>query len=380
MQLRSRMTWVMSLAAAALIGAPVAPRLVAQDSRSATDPSGLFANPPLRYEGSSSSDGFFPYSDADPATAPQRKMLQAAPVASRDREIPTRLPQDDAAEGFPYLTPDVADDEILLGGPKLSAFKSGFFQKLSFGETYLPRWGADGMGISEVETFVTVAVPMPKREWPMLITPYFMWRALDGPTTLEVPANLYETYVDFMWVPRVSPRWTGILAVAPALYSDFESSNQNGFRMTGKALVRYDIVPEKLQLIAGVLYLNRERVRNLPAGGLIWDPNPDTHWEIMFPRPKLSHRFDYGNDWENWFYVSGEFGGNLFKVTLADGTPESLLLYDNRVSIGLEHKRAGGAGARLELGVVFNRSVEMIYSGIEVNPGTTAMLRAVVTF
>jgi len=380
MQLRPLATWMMSLATCALLGALLAPRLVAQDSRSPSDPTDLFANPPLRYEGSSSSDGYFPYANPDPSTAPPRRMLQAAPVASRDTEIPSRLPKDDGIDGFPFLTPEVADDEILLGGPKLSAYKDGFFQKLSFSETYLPRWNANGLGISEVETFVTVAVPMPKREWPMLITPYFQWRTLDGPTYPEVPANLYETYVDFMWVPRFSPRWTGILAVAPSLYSDFESGDQNGFRMTGKGLVRYDIVPDKLQLIAGVLYLNRYRARNLPAGGLIWDPNPDVHYEIMFPRPKFSHRFDYGNDWENWFYVAGEFGGNLFEVTLSDGTPESILLYDNRISIGLEHQRAGGAGARLELGVVFSRKVELIHSAIEMNPGTTAMLRAVVTF
>lgn len=307
-------------------------------------------------------------------------MFPAAPVASRNIEIPTRLPQDDAPDGFPYLTPDVADDEILLGGPKLSAFKNGFFQKLSFSETYLPRWGAGGMGINEIETFVTVAVPMPKREWPMLITPYFQWRALDGPTTIECPPNLYETYVDFMWVPRVSPQWTGIIAVAPAFYSDFESRSQNGFRMTGKGFVRYDAIPEKLQVIAGILYLNRHDIKTLPAGGLIWDPNPDVHYEIIFPRPKLSHRIAYGNDWENWLYLSAEFGGNSFDITQTDGTPNTIILYDNRISFGWEHKRNGGAGMRFEIGVVFNRRVELSDPYAEVNPPTTGMVRGVITF
>lgn len=377
---RSLLSLLVELAVVVAIGATRAPVAIAQGARALPDPASQFANPPLRYEGSSASDGYFPYVGSDPAAPPPRTMFPAAPVASRDTEIPTRLPQDDYRDSFPAITPDLAEDEVLMCGPKLSAYKSGFFQKLSFAETHLPRWGAGGLGIDEVETFVTVALPMPKREWPMLITPYFQWRALNGPTTIEVPPNVYETYVDFMWVPRFTPHWTGILAVAPAFYSDFESSEQNGFRLTGKGLVRYDVFPEKLQLIAGVLFLNRHDIKILPAGGLIWDPNPDVHYEILFPRPKFSHRYNYGRDWENWFYLAGEFGGNSFDITRTDGTPDTLILYDNRISLGVEHKRAGGRGARLELGVVFNRRVELTDLNQEVNPPTTAMIRGVLTY
>lgn len=358
-----------------------------------------FDNPPLRYDGGLPSDGYWPHTPSQPATASPdpgwtarprsgllgdfdlRQRRSAAPVASRDTEVPTRVPQDDWNREFPPITAEeLADDEFLVDGPKLSAYKSGFFQKLSFTETYLPRFNADGLGLNEIETFVTVAVPMPTKEWPMLITPYFQWRALDGPTFPDAPPNLYETYVDMMWVPRVSPRWTGIVSVAPSFYSDFESGTQDGFRLTGKGFVRFDAVPERLQMIAGVLYLNRHDIRILPAGGLIWDPNPDVHYEVIFPRPKFAHRIAYGNDWENWLYLAGEFGGNSFDITRTDGTPATIILYDNRISFGFERKRNGGAGWRIELGVVFNRRVELTNPTVESNPGTTAMVRGGITF
>lgn len=79
-------------------------------------------------------------------------------------------------------------------------------------------------------------------------------------------------------------------------------------------------------------------------------------------------------------YVAAEFGGNSFDITHSDGSPDTIILYDNRISIGWEQKRDGGAGTRIELGVVFNRRVELENPVVEVHPGATGMIRGVITF
>ena len=268
-------------------------------------------------------------------------------------------------------------------GPKLSPYKNGFFQKYSSSISWLPRGSqTEDYGLVEVELFATFALPAPSRDCPLLITPYVQLRNLDGPRHPDLPANLFETYVDFMWVPKVTDRLTGILAVAPAVYSDFQRSGHDGFRWTGKALVRYDLVPGTWQLLAGALYLGRDDINILPAGGLTWTPNEWTRYEMIFPRPKLAHRFRYNDNdrWEDWVYVGGEFGGNSFSILRDTGLPDKVTLRDLRAYVGLERKRDGGAGHRLEIGYVFARTVEYASGTPSASPHDTLMLRFVGTF
>lgn len=298
-------------------------------------------------------------------------------VARTPAEFPTHLPQDDYPDLPPNLPSAVEDDDLLVVGPKLSAYKNGFFQKLSLGGTWLPGAPDDGLGIVESELFLTVAVPAPKREWPMLITPYLNIRSLDGPVSPDLPPLLYETYLDFLWAPKFTPRWTGILAVAPSVYSSFQEGVESGFRMTGKGLLRYELRPETLHIMAGVLFLNRDDIRLLPAGGILWKPNADIDYEIVFPRPKLAHRIRFTDEWADWWYVAGEFGGNSFAIVRADGSPDQATLRDIRVMFGLERRRDGGAGTRFEIGYVFNRSVEYRSDTPDFHPDDTVLMRFV---
>ena len=117
---------------------------------------------------------------------------------------------------------------------------------------------------------------------------------LNGPSNRDLPEQLREAYVDFTWLPRFTERWTGILGIAPSIYSDLETSVSDAFRLTGTALARYDLFPGRWQLVFGVLYLNRQDITWLPAGGLIWTPTPNVRYEMLFPQPKLSHRIGWG--------------------------------------------------------------------------------------
>lgn len=330
-----------------------------------------FENPPLRYTGENIGGSFFP---GQPTAFTDDPSLR---TAQRTTETPVRLPRDDDYLPDEYFPPPSDGNGPLYTGPKLSAFKSGFFQKLSFTETWLDRAGPSTYGVHEMETFLTVALPAPTTDHPLLITPYMNMRLLDGPNTPDLPARLYETYVDFMWVPKFSERLIGILAVAPAEYSDFKA---NGFRMTGKGLLRFDIFPDQLQLLAGVLYLNRDDIRLLPAGGLTWTPSPDMKYELIFPRPKFAHRIAFSDDWEDWLYLAGEFGGNSFTIKRANGLEDTVTLRDWRAMLGLERKLNGGAGFRLEIGYVFSRSIEYASATPDAHPASTVMIRLGITF
>jgi hypothetical protein len=233
--------------------------------------------------------------------------------------------------------------------------------------------------LHEIDTFVMFAVPLPTREWPLLISPTFNMRLIDGPVAPDLPARLYEGYVDFLWLPKFSPRWTGIFGVAPSYYGDFEVDAEEAFRLTGKALARFDWT-EQVQLMFGVLYLNRNDVRLLPAGGIIWMPSDSRRYELLFPKPKLAHRIMVGANFEDWLYLGGEFGGNTYAIERVGGATDFVTLRDIRTYVGLERKLNGGAGYRIEIGYVFARLAEYESATPDIEPDDTAILRGGITF
>jgi hypothetical protein len=286
-----------------------------------------------------------------------------------------------AGDGQGVIPFEDANVEVLVDEEHgLSEFKNGFFQRLGVTATWLPAGsGADGLGITELDSYCMVAVPMPTREWPLAISPTFNTRFLDWPNSSNLPPQVYETFLDLLWLPRLSPRWTGIVSVAPSLYTDFEVSTSEAFRWTGRGLLRFDWIPDDLQLLFGVLYLGRQDVRILPAGGLIWTPTADQRYELIFPRPKLARRILKAPEFEDWLFLGAEFGGNSYVYDDA-GDPNILTLLDYRIYLGLERKRDGGAGYHLEIGYVFSRTAQFSNGMPQIDSPATAMLRCGFTF
>jgi hypothetical protein len=276
----------------------------------------------------------------------------------------------------PASEPLDPSDELTLETGRIASYKNGFLQKVSLTGAWLDRGGADDFGMVEARSFVTVAVPLPSRDFPLLITSGFDATTLDGPSTLALPPVVYDAYLDFMWLPKLSERWMGILAVTPGVYSDFDGLQSDAYRTKAKALLRYDWIPGRVQLIAGALYLNRFTFNWLPAGGVIWDPNDDVHLEIVFPRPKLAYRFTATALHEDWAYVAGEFGGDTYSIRSGAETWDMIEIVDWRVFAGVERKRPGGGSLRVEAGYVFSRTIEFKSGLPDFAPGNTVMVRA----
>ncbi len=355
---------LLAAAAVALCGAPSLAQNAAPDLG--------FEHVPLMYQGPDpTANYFYPTTEGYDA--------QWARSPSPSEILPEMLPP---ANGFVEHPPAQQFWSAEMQGPigHVSDNKAGFFQKIAFTGGYIDRGSRNSFGLSELDLSLTVAVPAPKREWPLLITPAFNVRYLDGPVTPMLPARLYETYVDFTWVPRLSERWTAIIGVAPSVYSDFEVDTSDAFRLTGKGLARYDWVPDKVQIVFGVLYLNRDDIRVLPAGGVIWNPSLDRRYELVFPRPKLAHRISASPGHEDWVYLGGEFGGNSFAFDSGGGVVDKVTLRDYRAFLGLERKLNGGAGYRIEVGYVFSRIAEFASGIPDVTADATALVRAGVIY
>lgn len=267
-------------------------------------------------------------------------------------------------------------DELTLATGRLAAHRDGFFQKLSLTGAWLSGGGQDGFGIVEARSFVTVAVPLPTRDFPLLITPGFDVTSLAGPACPDLPPLLYDAYLDCMWLPKLAERWLGILSVAPGIYSDFDALPDEALRIKGKGLVRYDWVPGRVQVLAGVLYLHRFSVNLLPAGGIVWDPADDWHLELLFPRPKIAYRWTASALHEDWAYLAGEFGGDTYAIRRGPDNGDMLELLDWRIFAGLERKTPGGGSLRLEGGYVFGRDIQFASGRGDRRLADTVLIRA----
>jgi hypothetical protein len=276
----------------------------------------------------------------------------------------------------------------LLGEPvpqRISDIKPGAFQKLSFVGAWMPGGGDEGLGISDLETFAVFGLPCPTIEAPLLVTPYFAVHYLDGPVAPDLPARLFDTTVQFRWLPKLpmAPWVRADLAIEPGVHSDFESSDTDAFRLPGHGLAIMEWTSTR-KIVLGLLYLDREDVEILPAGGLILSPNDDVQLDLVFPKPKMAYRFRADTRVEWWNYVAAEFGGGPYSIRrTSPGAPEQdvIIWRDYRLYYGLERKTAGGLNSRFEVGYVFGRRIEFIHGGdADFEPDGTLLLRAGVSY
>jgi phospholipase/lecithinase/hemolysin len=255
------------------------------------------------------------------------------------------------------------------------------FHELKFDATWLPRGGSNGLGMTDLELATTLNVPLAEGWAPLMITPYaaaHFWAAPTGIGALgstSLPASLYDMNVEFAWRPRLAQWLFADLAVTPGLYTDFKDVNGDSFQMRGRGLAIVAFSQE-LQLVAGGMYVNRNKTKFLPAGGVIWTPSQDTRCFLVFPQPKVSHRLTTIGVTEFWGYVTGEFGGGRWEIERANGVADSIDYTDLRVMLGIESVHAQRVKAHLEVGYVFARRVNFASDTPDYKPQDTVMLRA----
>jgi hypothetical protein len=320
-----------------------------------------FENPPLRYE------PIMPANYPGDLKQPLVEEYQTSDPLSNERMFAETESGDVLPQQFSRIT----------------KAKDGFFQKLYLAETYIPRGSTEnGLGSNDVEISLSVAAPLPNRRNPIVITPGFATHFLDGPGNTDLPPRLYDAYVAFNWFPRFTPKLGAIVSISPSVFSDFEKWDDSAFRTPGKLLMRYTWAQYEREIVLGVIYLDRDDLPWLPAAGVIWTPNPNVIYEIIFPRPRVLFMVNEQEAHEDWLYLGGELGGGSYSIQRVPSYQQDVVTFnDYRIIFGWERRKNGGAGMRLEGGYIFARSFEYASnSHVEYTPDDALMIRGSLSF
>lgn len=219
---------------------------------------------------------------------------------------------------------------------------------------------------------------------PLYILPSFslhQWQGPESSTGADLPANAYSAFVEVGWQSDPNLMFGTELGVRTGFFTDFDTFNDDSFRIMGKALAKLRITPTTT-LKLGVYYVDRNDVKIIPAGGFLCQPTPNARFDIFFPLPKASFYLTTVGNQDVWWYVAGEYGGGSWTVTREDGAEDSIDMNDIRVLLGLEWGRSDliRSGRRIgffEAGYVFERELEYRYSPNDnITNDATFVLRA----
>ena len=311
-------------------------------------------------------------------SAPPSEPWQIYPVTPpANTPIVTMPPPGDVAFPQPAVSPSGMNPWFPPGS------RNGVFQKVNFTGAYLPRFGEDSLGMSDLQLDVVFGLPFLTVETPLLVTPFYAVHFMDGPNTPDVPPRLHDAAVTFQNIRPLSDNWLVMLDVTLGQYADDSSfDSSEAFRITGGGAGVYRS-SDAWKWVLGATYVDRINTKILPIAGFIYTPNDDAEYRLVFPAPRLAWRLPWsdvpGAD-ERWFYVGGEFGGGKWAVEQADGTSDRLDITDWRVFMGVERKIVGGLSRRVELGYVFSRKLEYQSDHDEIDLGDTLMVRGGLTY
>jgi hypothetical protein len=265
--------------------------------------------------------------------------------------------------------------------------QAGFFpgairllQEIQLQDTWVPRQiGNNGFGINDVILNASFGFPIRGNPAPILITPGFNFHLLNGPVAApgsgqELPGTVYDAYLGSAWRPQFSPMWGADLAMSAGAYSDFQRVTWDSVRVLGRALGVVTLSPQWSAEL-GVVYLDRLSVKLLPAGGVIWRPNPDVKFDFVFPYPKFAERINNVGNYEIWAYLRGEYGGGQWSV-VQSGVENVFNYNDLRAILGLEWFSTSRVRGNVELGYVFDRNIMYRNGAPTIHPGNTMMFQA----
>jgi hypothetical protein len=211
------------------------------------------------------------------------------------------------------------------------------------------------------------------------LAPRFGWHLLSGPSSTDLPPQLYDGGLDVSLYLPLSARWSFLGMVGPSIFTDGRNTSSDAFRMTGRAIAFYEW-SATMKISAGFLYLGRQDIRALPVGGVIWQPSEDFKAEILFPRPKIARRCYHEGDREGWLYMVGELGGNSWAIERSSGLDDIVTYRDYRLIAGFELVHGKQYRWLVETGYVFGRQIEYASDIGNTTVSPTGLLRAGLTF
>jgi hypothetical protein len=261
--------------------------------------------------------------------------------------------------------------------------RQGFFQKVNFNTLWVPAaGGSKGLGMTELDLAATFALPLPKPESPLIITPSFRSTFFDPKNEYFAPKEtFYNTGVDLRWIKPLSPnKFTLDLGFGIFYSGDFKVKTGDAIRFPAHVAGIWNCNP-RLKVIFGVVYLDRKDDYNiLPMAGLIWTPQEDISVELMVPRLRIAERVRWfgsaaGDDTSDWIYAAFEIAGGSWGYQPVSNMNGDLDYHDFRLLMGYERRTSCGFTLGLELGYMFGRTLEFDRVGYKVHPTDGIFLR-----
>jgi len=298
-----------------------------------------------------------------PSAEPENWGSSPAPLGSDYNPAGTPASKQTLSQGG-YLPSDI------LSFDKMTALRLSYL--------WLPQNGTDTLGLHDIRTSVTIALPE-DRFLGLLpdVTPWFGLGIMSGPSDSrgigEMPGQVFDTGLRCDWKPQFFPEghtlhktiWAE-LSLGLGVYSSFDKIDSKAFRFTGQGVVAAHIF-SRWSARAGVRYYDRNRAKLMPVGGLIYYPygdSPDkrrrTSLQIhfLFPDPQIRMRLPGTRNSPNrWLYLRGEWGGNCWAVNRAAGGYQRVDYNDYRFALGFEALGATRLDFGFEVGVAFSREL-----------------------
>lgn len=388
-------------------------------------------SPPFRLPDAESSDGVQIFEI--PETKATRFGLLSAPnFGTETAPNATPEPESDALL-FPGPTKSLnADAETVKLDPYFSRSPSSWattsiregrnslFQSVGFEASNAANTGALRCGLLETRADVTLGLPLPTVQTPLLVSPTFAWTQIETPEDLPTPfddkLSLFSQGLAFQYYVPLNERLLINVNVNAFYNTDYRSSASDAWFFNGYAAAAWKINP-RTNLLFGLYHNNAaENWKTIPVGGLVWKPRDDFYLEAMIPYPKIAKRVDLGVVDENinasphWIYVAGEVGGNIWAFETASlndvasrpfatpnvdaelaalrrdaiwaGRQARVRYFDFRVFAGIETKTGRDVDWALEAGVALARelTIQTIDDGPEFSRRYTPNAVGIVRF
>jgi len=321
--------------------------------------------------------GFDPYGNPLLGTPPADVPYNAAPYNAAPQFSPTgpispappiaqpQIPQQGGSiypSGLPYQWESGAYQYQNSDGTVVRLQR--FLQQISFEHTWIYGEASfNELGINRSELSATFGIPIfYNPNTPLLVTPGFAFNWLDGPVTsamndfADLPPRVYDAYLDVAWHPQLTDWLHADLGLRTGVWTDFNEVNSDSVRILGRGLGVLSFSPQ-FDVLVGVWYLDRNRIKLLPAGGIHWRPSPEWDAYLVFPNPKIRKRSISIGSSQWWIYAAGEYGGGRWTIERASGMADDIDYNDIRAIFGLEWETQTQSRGHVEVGYVFDREL-----------------------
>jgi hypothetical protein len=181
---------------------------------------------------------------------------------------------------------------------------------------------------------------------------------LSGPSLTDLPPQLFNVLIDVGQTFQVDDRLTIDAMISPGWYTDFSNKGIQAFRLPWHIVSYYKMFND-WRWVMGITDLGRDDIRYLPVIGMILEnPESDLRLDLVFPRPRVAWRIgDWGEE-KQWIFLGGELGGGSWAISRENRAYDVVTYRDYRLIAGLESRTITGTATRLEVGWVFDRSVQ----------------------